>query len=393
MLAPPNYRLDGEPVALPEDFYSSKTYANYAIQFIDEAVEHEKPFFSFLSFTAPHYPLQARPETIAKYVGRYDGGYAAVRDARLARMRELGLLARDVRPAPFHPMFPAWDELDSDFKSLEARRMETYAAMVDDMDQEFGRVIDHLEKRGLLANTMVVFLSDNGPEAGNPLDYGAGPYLRKHYDLTATGIGAQDGFTWYGPGWAAVSAGPYRLFKHFMTRGGVLSPMIVSMPSLPGRASVSDEFVTVTDLFPTFMDVAGAEDWRERIADAGKHVPVGRSMLPHLLNHQDIHPQDEVFAMELFNRRMLQKGDWKIVWANEPWGQGVDNWALFNLTEDPTELNNLAASQPQVLRELLADWEVWVKQVGAVFEPEFILPIANDDSHYRWRPYVEDLRE
>jgi arylsulfatase len=387
LLAPPSYRLDGKPVALPEDFYSSKTYADYAIQFIREAVEREQPFFSFLSFTAPHYPLQARPETVEEYRGRYDDGYPAVREARIQRMRAAGLLPSGVSAAPFHTEFPAWEELDDEFQSWEARRMETYAAMVDDMDHEFGRVIEALRRQKLLDSTLVVFLSDNGPEAGNPLDYGAGPFLAEHYDLSAAGIGAPDGFTWYGPGWAAVSAGPYRLFKHFMTHGGVLSPAIVRAPGTRSSGAVSHEFVSVMDLLPSFMDAAGATDWREWIASQGRHVPQGRSLLGNAMDTSvAVHPDDAVFAMELFNRRMLTRGNWKVVWANAPWGAGLGRWALFNIDDDPTELVDLSAREPQIQASLLRDWTAWSQSVGAIPEPEFQLPIANDDSHYRWRP-------
>ena len=386
LLAPPNYHRDGLPVDLPADFYSSKTYADYTIRFIDEAIAAGKPFFSFLSFTAPHYPLQARPESVEKYKGKYDAGYPAIRTERLRKMRELGLLPENATAAPFHSEFPAWSELDDSFRQLEARRMEVYAAMVDDMDQEFGRVLNHLEAAGVLDDTVIVFMSDNGPEAGNPLDYGAGPYLQQHYDLTETGVGATDGFTWYGPGWATVSAGPYRLFKHFMTNGGVLSPLIIRLPEAGLKGAVSGELAAVTDLLPTFMDIAGAGGWRERVAAAEKHVPAGRSMLGHLKHGAAIHPDDYVLAMELFNRRMLRKGDWKIVWANVPWGYGVGNWALYNLAEDPTELHNVASAHSTVLRDLLLEWEDWAVTVGAVLEPDFTLPIGNDDSHYRWRP-------
>lgn len=266
--------------------------------------------------------------------------------------------------------------------------MEVYAAMVDDMDHEFGRVIDHLKRIGALENTVVVFMSDNGPEAGNPLDYGAGPFLQKHYDLSANGIGATDGFTWYGPGWAAVSAGPYRLFKHFMTNGGVLSPLIVR---LPGESSgrISNELLSVTDLLPTILELAGDHEWKTRIASSEKLVPSGTSFLPHLKDGSRVHGDDYVLAMELFNRRMLRQGRWKLVWANAPWGAGLGKWALFDLEKDPTELTDVSSTHPEIVQHLLEEWTIWSNRVGAVLAPEFILPIANDDSHYRWRPTSE----
>lgn len=386
MLSPPTYREDGRPAALPDDFYSSKTYADFAIRFIDEALSAGKPFFSFLSFTAPHYPLQARPETIKKYRGRYDAGYPAIRADRIEKMRRMGLISEDRDPAPFHDAFPAWDQLDPEFQRLEARRMEVYAAMVDDMDREFGRVVEFLRKVGEWNNTVIVFMSDNGPEAGNPLDYGAGPFLQKHYDLSANGIGATDGFTWYGPGWAAVSAGPFRLFKHFMTNGGVLSPLIVRLPGQKSVGGISRELVSVTDLFPTFMDIAQSKGWRQSVARQSRIVPTGESLRSHLIDGVAVHPEDYVLAMELFNRRMLRYQNWKIVWANKPWGAGLGQWALYDLGADPYETRDVAAEHPEVLQELLSRWEMWAGDVGAVFAPEFILPIANDDSHYRWLP-------
>lgn len=385
-LSPPTYMRDGAPVDLPDDFYSSKTYADYAIRYISEAKSLSKPFFSILSFTAPHYPLQARPATVQKYRGMYGSGYAHVRSKRLQKMESLGLIPSGLEAAPFHPSFPDWEDLDDDFQSWESRRMEVYAAMIDDLDQEFGRVVQHLSEIGELENTVIVFMSDNGPEAGNPLDYGAGPYLADHYDLSADGLGAKDGFTWYGPGWAAVSAGPYRLFKHFMTNGGVLSPLIIRLPNNLRAGELSHELISVKDLLPTFMDIAGYGTWQSQVIARGAILPNGKSIMPHIRTRASVHSDDYVLSMELFNRRMLRKGDWKLVWANAPWGQGLGRWALYNLKLDPYELHDVAKQNPFIVNQLLEDWDEWADSVGAVFAPEFVLPIANDDSHYQWRP-------
>jgi arylsulfatase len=392
LLAPPSYRKNGNPVDLPKGFYSSKTFADHAIQFIGEALDESRPFFSFLSFTAPHYPLQAPEESVARYAGKYDAGYQPVRQARIERMKSLGLVPPDTEAAPLHPLFPLWADLDPQFRELESRRMEVYSAMVEDLDRQAGRVLDFLAERGEMDNTLIMFLSDNGPEAGNPLDYGAGPYLEKHYDLTSAGIGAPDGFTWYGPGWAAVSAGPYRLFKHFMANGGVLSPAIIYAPGVTQPGSVSTAFASVLDIYPTFIEAAGiAGDWRDDIARSGRHVPSGASLMPVLSDHTaEIHARDYVFGLELFDRRMIRQGDWKLVWANAPWGAGVGEWSLFNLAEDPTELRDLASTYPDIRDQLLALWQEWVNANGVVLEPGFDLPIANDASHYDWWP--RDLR-
>jgi arylsulfatase len=172
-----------------------------------------------------------------------------------------------------------------------------------------------------------------------------------------------------------------------MTHGGVLSPAIIRAPGTQSAGSVSGEFATVKDLFPTFMDSAGAEGWRDWIRAQGRHVPGGRSLLPHARDtRRPVHDADTVFAMELFNRRMLVRGDWKLVWANAPWGAGLGKWSLFNVADDPTELHDLSARAPAIKASLLEAWADWADSVGAVFEPAFQLPIANDDSHYRWHP-------
>ena len=379
---PARYEEDGQKVALPEDFFSSRTFADRIIDFIASRPRDGRPFFAFLSFTAPHYPLQASEDDIALYDGAYDRGYEAVRTGRVQRQRELGLVGEDWEIPPFHDFWPSWDELPDDMRAYEVRRMQTYAAMVTAMDRNVGRVLDSLEETGLLDNTVVFFMSDNGPDNSDPL---GAPGLRELFEAAFSfapeDIGKPGSFTVYGPGWAQVSATPWRLTKHFMTRGGIVVPLIVRNPHRVTPGSRSDALVTVMDILPTMLDLAETEHPGTRFRGREVLPLLGKSLTPAFTAPDiAIHEPDYVFGLEIFDRRMVQKGDWKIHWANEPWGKG--DWELYNLHEDPTELTDLSQREPEKLAEMLTEWSAYMNRVGVVLNEGFANPAGATLTHY-----------
>jgi arylsulfatase A-like enzyme len=385
----PAYREDGRPVELPRDFYSSDAFTQRMIEFIGERGRDAAPFFALVAYTAPHYPLQAPPAYLDRQVGRYDAGYTAIREARIRRQRALGILPATVTPAPQHGYFPSWEALGSDLRALEARRMEIHAAMIESMDANIGRLLRHLEARGDLDETLVLFLSDNGAEGGNPLEWGWARWAEATKDLSFGRMGHPRSYVWLGPGWAHVSATPWKLFKGYATQGGLVVPAIVRYPGSAGPGTVSHAFATVLDVLPTFLDLARAQHPGTPFEGRELHVPkAGRSLLPLLRGDvAAVHPPDAVTGWELWNRRALRKGNWKIVWSNAPWGRGLRAWSLYDLASDPTELHDLADTRPDKLVELLAAWRQYVAANGVIEVDDFVIGGgANSFHHYEWRP-------
>ena len=273
-LASVTYVENGREIIQPDDFYSSRNYADKIIEYIGRHKPDGKPFFAYLPFTAPHYPLHAPDEYIDHYAGVYEQGYEAVRALRIERMRKAGLMGAQQVAARHHPAWPAWDDLDADMRSLEARRMQVYAAMMEAMDFHVGRVLDYLERENLADNTLVVFLSDNGAEGGNPLDFYGQPgfdWAEDSFDVGLENLGRPGSYAWLGAGWAHVGSTPLRYFKGFPTEGGIRTPAVFSFPGRIEAGRVSSVSANVLDLPVTLLDYAGVE--HPGVADNGAPMP------------------------------------------------------------------------------------------------------------------------
>ncbi|WP_322048825.1 arylsulfatase [Paraburkholderia sp. J67] len=353
---------------LPEDFYSSDTFADKLIQYLGEReASDDRPFFAYLPFSAPHWPLQAPAEIVEHYRGRYDAGPDALRAERLERQKALGLLDAEVAAHPIVAPTPEWDALTADARAFSARTMEVYAAMVERLDWNVGRVIDHLKATGEFDNTFVLFLSDNGAEGALlealPI---FGPdlqrFIRDYYDNSLANVGRGNSYVWYGPRWAQAATAPSRLYKAFTTEGGIRVVAFAHHAAL-ARRGVGHAFATVMDVVPTVLDLAGVEhpgtQWRGREIAAVK----GHSMLPYLRGEADaVHDATHVTGWELFGRRAVRQGDWKAVFIPAPAGPGV--WQLYDLARDPGETQDLAQAEPVKLEALLAHWETYVEENG-----------------------------
>jgi arylsulfatase len=359
------YTENGERVAAPQPFYSTDHFTQRAIDFLP-AKGSDAPFFGYLALTAPHYPLHAPSEDIARHAGRYDAGYEVLRDERLARMKVLGLVGPGIEPHPPSEPVP-WASLSPERRKIESRLMEVHAAMVDRIDQNVGRLLAALEARGLLENTIVVFLSDNGAE-GHQLDRSViaaeqGKRLLASGDNRLESIGSAASYIWYGPSWAEAATAPSRLYKSFPTEGGTRVPAFLWNPGRI-RSGISGQYVSVRDVVPTLLDFAGVP---VEAQVAGKTVlaPEGQSIRSWVEDAAREPGVDGIVANgEMFGRLYARRGRMKAVLIPPPTGPGV--WQLYDVVADPGEIHDLAKAQPAVLSALEAQWQRYAKTTGVV---------------------------
>ncbi|KAM0429235.1 hypothetical protein ACHAPT_006449 [Fusarium lateritium] len=361
------------PEHIPSDFYSSTSFSDKLIDYLKERDDTEQPFFAYLPFTAPHWPLQAPREVIDKYKGRYDDGPAALRTRRLAKLVELGLIPEGVEPAPM--TLELWDQMSPSEQAESTRKMEVYAAMVDLIDSNIGRVVDYLETIDELDNTFILFMSDNGAEGAMleaiPMMGSVGTVpkiINKYYNNSLENMGMADSYIWYGPEWACASMAPSRGFKTWITEGGIRCPCLIRYPPLAKTGSHTDAFCTVMDVLPTILDLAGVPSPGTKFRGR-EVVPVrGSSWVSHLDNTTpSFHDEEaEITGWELFGLRAIREGYWKALYMNAP--RGKDRWELYDLKNDPGELHDLAESRPHVLERLIKHWEIYYAETG-MFDP------------------------
>jgi arylsulfatase len=377
-----NYRENGVKLdELPEGFYSTPFYTDRMIEYLEEGRGNGKPFFAYLAYAAPHWPLQAPEASIARYAGVYDDGYDVLRERRLARLQELGMAPDGVEAFARLPEEPAWADLDEDTEKIEARKMEIYAAMVDDVDRYLGELIKYLKASRQYDNTIVVVLSDNGPEAHH-LDHGWAAlqeWVDSCCDNSLENLGKADSYTWYGPNWGIAGNTPRRMFKGFTSQGGVQVPALIHYPAMVRSGQRSDALLHVTDVMPTLLELAGVNEPGDQFRDREVVPMQGRSMVPLLRGETSaVHPPDHYIGWELFGKRALRQGDWKIVyepyhelWEPRPAGIETDRWQLYNLAQDPTERYDLAQLHPDRLRDMVSLWARYAYENGVIL-PDWV---------------------
>ncbi len=358
------YTLNGKQITtLPADFYSSDAFADNLISQLQADTDPgkaAKPFFAYLAFTAPHFPLQAPPAVIAKYKGRYDDGYDALRDRRLKRQVELGLVDPSV-VAHDADLAPRWDSLTPPQKAREAKRMEVYAAMVDEMDQAVGRVIQSLKASGQYDNTIVLFLADNGAEGSNLDEASMGMLNAVHAraDNRVENIGAATSYESVGPGWATAATAPSWRVKAYTTEGGTRAVSFLSGPGI--RTGVAGAYTHVADVVPTVLDLAHLPAPTTRFEGRAVRLVRGKSWAPWLQGKAaSVHGATDPIGEELFGGRALRQGDWKIT------DVGDGTWRLFNVAQDPGETRDQSADHPADKARLVAAWDDYARQVGVI---------------------------
>jgi arylsulfatase/uncharacterized sulfatase len=352
---------DGREARMPEEFYSSKFYVDKALAYLRQDQQSDKPFFLYLAFQANHIPLQAPHEFIERYRGRYDGGWTKVREARHQRAVELGLIPPEARLAEW-PNLEKWTTLDADRRAYDARRMEVYAGMATAMDHHLGQLIAHLRRSGEYANTVFVFLSDNGAEASDPYEFALGRlWLMTEYTNKIEQLGAKGAYTSIGPNWASAAAAPLATHKFYAGEGGLRVPLIISNVGGASAGAVHRGFAHVTDITPTLLDLAGV---------SAAEPLTGHSLLPVLRGSAEKHrPPNEALGYELAGNAALFKGDLKLVRNLPPVGDG--RWRLHDIARDPGETVDLRASRP-------AEFEAMMQEYARFERDNGVLPMPAD---------------
>ncbi len=345
--------LDNQQLPPPTEpgYYTTDAFTDFAVQTVREH-KGDAPFFLYLAFNSPHWPLHAREEDIAKFVGKYRAGWDALRTERHARMLSLGIVSKDWPLSPRDDGARAWDALTDEQKTRLDYRMAVYAAQVHRMDWNIGRLTAALRESGKLDNTLLVFLSDNGGCSEPFTDLGGMPQ-------TAINDPAVSGSVSYGTGWANVSNTPFRKFKSCLNEGGIATPLIVHWPvgltTKPGALDATPGYLT--DLMPTALEVTGATYPKERHGTALSPLE-GRSLVPLLhAAHPPAAPRE--FCWEQYGNKAIRDGDLKAVFPAPGKTNGSGQWELYDLARDRTELHDLAAERPADLQKLIARWDAW----------------------------------
>lgn len=374
---PNSLTRDNKQIPPGKDFYYTDAISDNAVKFISEH-KKDNPFFMYVAFTSPHWPMHAKPEDIKKYKGRYDKGWDALRTERHQRMIKMGIVDKNWKITPRDRNAPKWE--DADLKDWHCRRMEVYAAMVDCMDQGIGRIVSALKKTGKLDNTLILFLADNGGcaeehgsrgkprnSAGKNLPPTLGPNELQTRMVPARtrdgkpvrigrGVmpGGPDTYIAYGLPWANASNTPFRRYKHWVHEGGISSPLIAHWPKgidSNRHNKLESQPAHLIDLMATCVDLSQCEYPKK----VGEHeiIPLQGVSLKPALHGNSLNRNDPIFWEHEGNRAM-REGNWKLV-AKGPKGP----WELYDLKADRTELNDLSKKHPERAKAMAQRWEEW----------------------------------
>ena len=370
---------------LPKDYYATKTYTDKLIGYIDANRADGKPFFAYVSHQAPHDPYHLPKDWRSRHVGQYDMGWDAMRQARLKRQVELGIVPADTQLAERMWFLPDPIVLAPATRAILGKKMELYAGMVENLDFHVGRLIDHLKAIGEYDNTIFIVFGDNGAEgtdlfkmiAGSP---GTRDYLFAAIKWSQThpnAWGDPGSYVGYGPMWAQVSMTPFSQYKGWLGEGGIRNALIVSGPLVkrPG-GSINKGLMHVADVMPTLLEIAGAAYPKTQ---DGHELPalLGKSWGPVLAGAaESVRTEQDYLAWELFGNRALRQGDWKLRWQFKPIGTG--DWELFNLATDPAERHDVAAQQPDKVRALIALWENYMRANNVVLPSRSVFETLED---------------
>ncbi len=335
---------DDQSINPDENWYITDAITDNARGFLNDLKAKKDPFFLYVAYTAPHWPLHAHSEDIAKYKGKYLQGWDALREKRHKRMIDLGLVDAKWPSTPRDKSAPAWASLSDKEKEAWDLRMAVYAAQIDRMDQGIGKILAKVKELGVEDNTLILFLADNGGCA-------------EVIDRGKPGVppGEKDSFLSYGLAWANASNTPFRLYKHWVHEGGIATPLIAYWPAIIKKAGVTHQPGHVIDIMATCLDVAGAP--YPKTHKEKEIIPLeGKSLLP-ILQGKTRAGHEEIF-WEHEGNRAVRQGKWKLV------AQHKGDWELYDLEADRTEMNNLAGKHPDKVKELIDKYEQWAKRCG-----------------------------
>lgn len=354
--SPRGITVDNEQIEITDrDYYTTDAFTDNAMKFIDQSQAHQdgNPFFLYLAYTAPHWPLQAPKEDIDKYRDRYNDGWQKIREERYQRMEEMGLIYENCELSDQDSV--DWESLPKAKREEMSLRRAIYSAQIDRMDQNIGRLVNHLKEKGILNNTLLVFLNDNGACAeGGMLGGGKAENLE-----TKTGY-----FLSYGQAWANASNTPFRKYKHWLHEGGIATPLIIHWPDeiKNGKGEIIPQYGFLPDIMSTFVDVSGAEYPTNY---NGHQIPPmeGESLLPLIKgNEGEIHTKPIFWEHE--GNKAVRLGNEKLVMEWK--GKGKNKWELYDLAKDRSEEHDLAGEYPEKVKEMSEMWEKWAKEKNVV---------------------------
>jgi arylsulfatase A-like enzyme len=342
--------IDDQSWTPPKDgFYMTSAITEQAVNFLDEAGRQDDPFFMYVAYTAPHWPLHALEEDIEKFLGKYEMGWDELRKQRYQRMLDMGIIDESWTLSPRDEEAPAWESV-KDKKNMD-RRMAIYAAQNYRMDIGVGQIMDKLKELGKTDNTLVLFLSDNGGcHEGGPLGFDN----RKN----GIAIGGVDSYASYGRSWSNASNTPFRMHKHWTHEGGIATPLIAHWPEvIRQKGKLTDQVGHIVDIMTTCADVAGAKYPSAR--NGKKITPMqGKSLLP-IFNNQKRESHDYIF-WEHEGSKAVRHGKWKLVSMPD------STWELYDMEKDRSELNDLSDQFPEMKQQLIGKWEIWADEIGVV---------------------------
>ena len=331
-----------QPYTPPEkDFYTTDAFTDYAIGYLDEYKNEDKPFFLYMAYNAPHYPMHAWPEDIAKYRGKYMVGWEKIRKQRFKRQQKMGLINKACKISPANDETPAWKDIED--KDAWDLKMAVYAAMVDRVDQNIGRLLDKVRRLGEEDNTLVMFLSDNG---GSSESYHVNPEVPP---------GKMEGFHTVDLPWGNASNTPFRKFKGWDHEGGISTPLIAHWPKRIKPGQITHQTGHMIDLMSTCLAVGGAR-YPKYYQDRKICKTPGKSLVP-IFNGRIRKGHDAIFWQHQKSKAVRQ-GKYKIVTV------GDEPWHLYDMDVDRTELNDLSQAQPERVKSMVAMWDRWAKRVG-----------------------------
>ena len=334
------------------------------IGYIDENQDNGKPFFAYLAYTAPHWPLHAPDEWIEKYKGVYDVGWNEIRKSRFERQKDLGILPENSELPPMNRVVKNWEDISIHQKKIELKRIELHAAMIELMDLYIGQMIEYVEKN-FDRETIIIFVSDNGAEGNAIEQMGQNEFwIPATFDNRIENMGKQNSYVWLGAGWAQATVSPYKIYKSYTTQGGIKSPALFYSSKKRFSPSKKNSVMTVMDIAPTILDLADANYPRER---KGAISITGRSALDFLTNKTNNIHGNHPIGWELYGNGALIKGNHKLLLTWPP--EGTGRWELYDIQSDPAEGVDISSDYPDLTKELINDWIIYAKENGvAVFE-------------------------
>ena len=360
-----DWTLNGEPFDRPDGVYSGEIYTNQMLEFIKDGAKNDKPWFAYMAFTTAHFPIQAPSELIMKYYPNYlELGYAGLKKARYESLKEHGLISAQATEAPFNDLTKEWDSLSEEEREKQAKIMATYAAMIEDQDNRIGQILDYLATSDQLDNTLIIYMTDNGPEGLEPTNPKTGnpefaQWIENQFDSSFEAIGSANSENVIGTSWANAATGGLQWWKWFIGEGGIRVPMMIVPPgafnSTYARSGEnSTAVVYVKDIPMTILEYANVEHPMTTYKDREIVPPSGISVKPFLEGQTDVvRTEKDWWAFELFGNGYVMQGELKAMKVRTGmFGDG--EWHLYNVVSDPSESNPLEQEFPEKLEEMVA---------------------------------------